>query len=133
MDDFTIPAARTFSLPSTAVLATRVAADLALPAHGVAAAVALFDEGCTVPFVARYRKEATSGLDDEALAGVNERLAFHRDLEDRRRTVLQSIYDQGELSTELERAVLGVATRTALEDLYLPYRPKRRTRASMAK
>jgi uncharacterized protein len=133
MDDRSPAAETEFPLPSAAVLASRVAADLELPTAGVTAAVALFDEGCTVPFVARYRKEATGGLDDEALVGVNERLTFHREMEDRRRTVLQTIHDQGKLTPDLRRAVEAAATRSALEDLYLPYKPKRRTRASMAK
>jgi len=133
MDDRSPSSDSMFPLPSAAVLASRVAADLSLPAAGVAAAVALFDEGGTVPFVARYRKEATGGLDDEQLVGVNERLTFHRELEDRRRTVLQTIHDQGKLTPELKKAVLEADTRASLEDLYLPYKPKRRTRASMAK
>lgn len=110
-----------------------VAADLSLSAGAVAAAVELFDAGNTVPFVARYRKEATGGLQDSELADIQERLAYRRELEQRRRTVLESIDGQGKLTAELRRAVEAADTKTALEDLYLPYRPKRRTRATIAR
>ena len=93
----------------------------------------LLDGGATVPFVARYRKEATGGLDDTQLRSLEERLTYLRELEDRRATVLNSIREQGQLTTELEQAILAADTRTRLEDLYLPYRPKRRTKAQVAR
>ncbi len=94
--------------------------------------MALFAEGATVPFVARYRKERTGGLDEVALLGISERATALEALEKRRTTVLDSIREQGKLDAALERAILAVRTRAELEDLYLPYKPKRRTRAAMA-
>jgi len=99
----------------------------------VAAAVDLLDGGATVPFIARYRKEATGGLDDTQLRGLEERLAYLRELEARRETVIRAIDDQGKLSAELESKLRAAETKTALEDLYLPYRPKRRTKAQTAR
>lgn len=99
----------------------------------VAAAVRLLDEGNTIPFIARYRKEMTGTLDEEQLRQVQEHLSRLRTLDERRDTILASIAEQGKLTPELREAILGVETLTSLEDLYLPYRPKRRTRASIAK
>ncbi|MDX1655932.1 MAG: Tex family protein [Candidatus Competibacteraceae bacterium] len=99
----------------------------------VAAAVELLDTGATVPFVARYRKEATGGLDDTQLRHLQERLGYLRELEERRETVLASIRDQGKLTPALEAELRSADTKTRLEDLYLPYRPKRRTKAQMAR
>ena len=99
----------------------------------VAAAVRLLDEGNTIPFIARYRKEMTGTLDEEQLRQVQEHLSRLRTLDERRDTILASIAEQGKLTPELREAILGAETLTSLEDLYLPYRPKRRTRASIAK
>ena len=99
----------------------------------VAAAVRLLDEGNTIPFIARYRKEMTGTLDEEQLRQVQEHLSRLRTLDERRDTILASIAEQGKLTPELREASLGAETLTGLEDLYLPYRPKRRTRASIAK
>lgn len=118
--------------PPAAVL-PRVAADVGAPLSGVTAVVRLLDEGNTVPFISRYRKEATGGLDDAQVTAVRDRLAHHRELEERRAVVLNSIADQGKLTPELEKALRDADTRTALEDLYLPYRPKRKTRAGTAR
>jgi uncharacterized protein len=99
----------------------------------VAAAATLLDGGATVPFIARYRKEATGGLDDVQLRAIEERLGYLRELEDRRATVLQSIAEQGKLTPPLGAQIRAAGTKTALEDLYLPFRPKRRTKATIAR
>lgn len=97
------------------------------------AAVQLIDEGYTIPFIARYRKEVTGSLDDEVLRNLDERLKYLRSLEDRKETVLASIGEQGKLTPELEKQIRAAMTMVAVEDLYRPYRQKRRTRASVAK
>ncbi|MCI9582504.1 RNA-binding transcriptional accessory protein [Clostridiaceae bacterium] len=97
------------------------------------AAVKLIDEGNTIPFIARYRKEATGSLNDEVLRNLDERLKYLRNLEDRKEQILSSIRDQEKLTPELEARILEARTLVAVEDLYLPYRPKRRTRAGIAK
>ena len=99
----------------------------------VGAAVALLDEGATVPFIARYRKEVTGNLDDTQLRNLEERLLYLRELEERRAVILASIEEQGKLSDELRVAIEAAATKQALEDIYLPYKPKRRTRAQIAR
>ncbi len=111
----------------------RIAQELAVSPRQVQSAVDLLDEGSTVPFIARYRKEATGGLDDTQLRTLSDRLVYLRELEDRRSTVLKSIDEQGKLSPELKRAIEGADTKTRLEDLYLPYKPKRRTKAQIAR
>lgn len=111
----------------------RIAEELSVKSQQVAAAVALLDEGATVPFIARYRKEATGGLDDTQLRMLEERLIYLRELNDRRETILDSIRGQGKLTPELEQAILEADTKTLLEDLYLPYKPKRRTKAQIAR
>ncbi len=110
-----------------------IAEELAVPAAQVAAAVGLLDEGATVPFIARYRKEVTSGLDDTQLRHLEDRLHYLRELEDRRRAVLKSIREQDKLTPELEASILAADSKTRLEDLYLPYKPKRRTKAQIAR
>src|SRR5450631_2328212 len=110
-----------------------IASEIRARPEQVKVAIGLLDEGATVPFVARYRKEATGGLDDTQLRTLEERLAYLRELEARRATVLNGIREQGKLTPELERAILAANTRTSLEDLYLPYRPKRRTKAQVAR
>jgi uncharacterized protein len=110
-----------------------IAIELSVGAHQVAAAVALLDEGATVPFIARYRKEVTGNLDDTQLRNLEERLLYLRELEERRGTILASTSEQGKLTDELRAAVEGAATKQALEDIYLPYKPKRRTKAQIAR
>ncbi len=114
-------------------ISERIAQELGVNSRQVEAAVKLLDEGATVPFVARYRKEATGGLDDTQLRSLEERLIYLRELEERREAVLKSIAEQDKLSPELEAAILVADTKTRLEDLYAPYRPKRRTRAQIAR
>ncbi|MES9937050.1 MAG: Tex family protein, partial [Sedimenticola sp.] len=111
----------------------RIAQELAVAPKQVNAAVELLDEGATVPFIARYRKEKTGALDDIQLRTLEERLGYLRELEDRRGVVLKSIDEQGKLSDELKRDILEADTKTRLEDLYLPYKPKRRTKAQIAR
>ena len=99
----------------------------------VEAAVKLIDEGCTIPFISRYRKEATGSLNDEQLRTLHERLTYLRNLEDKKNQVLGSIEEQGKLTPELKKQILDAQTLVVVEDLYRPYRPKRRTRAIIAK
>ena len=99
----------------------------------VEAAVKLIDEGNTIPFIARYRKEATGSLDDEQLRTLYERLQYLRNLEDKKNQVLNSIEEQGKLTEDLKNQILAATTLVVVEDLYRPYRPKRRTRATIAK
>ena len=99
----------------------------------VEAAVQLIDEGNTIPFISRYRKEATGALNDEQLRKLHERLQYLRNLEDKKAQVLSSIEEQGKLTEELKKQILAAETLVVVEDLYRPYRPKRRTRATIAK
>jgi uncharacterized protein len=110
-----------------------IANELSVGPPQVGAAVALLDEGATVPFIARYRKEVTGNLDDTQLRNLEERLLYLRELEERRAVILASIEEQGKLTDELRGAVGAAATKQALEDIYLPYKPKRRTRAQIAR
>lgn len=110
-----------------------IAEELSAGEHQVIAAVQLLDEGATVPFIARYRKEATGGLDDSQLRLLEERLRYLRELEERRETVLKSIAEQGKLTPELEASIRAADTKVRLEDLYRPYKPKRRTKARIAR
>jgi uncharacterized protein len=114
-------------------LIERIAVELSLSPVQVASALALFDEGATIPFVARYRKEVTNGLDEVQLRDIEERAAYLEELEERRSAVLKSIEEQGKLDDALRGRILGAQTKQALEDLYLPYKPKRRTRATIAR
>ena len=109
-----------------------IAAELQARAEQVDAAVRLLDEGNTVPFIARYRKEVTGGLDDTQLRALESRLSYLRELDDRRQSILKSIDDQGKLSPELAQAINSTLSKTELEDLYLPYKQKRRTRGQIA-
>ena len=99
----------------------------------VEAAVKLIDEGNTIPFISRYRKEVTGSLNDEQLRNLHERLVYLRNLEDKKEQVLKSIEEQGKLTEELKEKILAAQTLVVVEDLYRPYRPKRKTRASVAK
>ena len=114
-------------------IVSQIAAELNVSIGQVTSAVGLLDEGATVPFISRYRKEKTGGLDDTQLRNLEERLGYLRELEERRGTVLNSIKEQGKLTDALERDILSADTKTRLEDLYLPYRPKRRTKAQIAR
>lgn len=111
----------------------RIATELSVQPRQVAAAVQLLDEGSTVPFIARYRKEVTGNLDDTQLRNLEERLLYLRELEDRRAAILSSIDEQGKLTDELRAAIDAADSKQVLEDLYLPYKPKRRTRAQIAR
>lgn len=112
---------------------TRLAEELGVAEGQVAAAVALLDEGATVPFIARYRKEVTGSLDDGQLRTLEERLQYLRELDQRRDAVLASIEEQGKLTDELKAALLAADTKARIEDIYLPYKPKRRTKAQIAR
>ncbi len=114
-------------------ISKRIADELGVPDRQVVAAVELLDGGATVPFVARYRKEATGGLDDAQLRTLEERLRYLRELEERRAAILDSVEQQGKLTAELRGQIEGAESKARLEDLYLPYRPKRRTRAQIAR
>jgi uncharacterized protein len=111
----------------------RIAAELGVRPQQVVATVQLLDEGATVPFIARYRKEVTGELDDIQLRALEERLTYLRELEERRAAVIASIAEQGKLTPELRHDVEHADTKQRLEDLYLPYKPKRRTKAQIAR
>ncbi len=111
----------------------KISEELQIRPRQTQAAVELIDEGCTIPFIARYRKEATGALNDEVLRALSERLGDLRNLEERKETVLAGIEEQGKLTEELRAQILAAETMVAVEDLYRPYRPKRRTRATIAK
>ncbi|HEX5647465.1 MAG TPA: Tex family protein [Nitrospira sp.] len=127
----------TTTQPSTVAVQRKIdsliAKELDAGVHQVAAAVALLDEGATVPFIARYRKEATGNLDDTQLRSLEERLLYLRELEARRAAILASIEEQGKLTDGLRERIEAAATKQAVEDLYLPFKPKRRTRAQIAR
>jgi protein Tex len=112
---------------------SQIARELSVGVNQVAAAVELLGEGSTVPFIARYRKERTGGLDDTQLRKLEERLGYLRELEDRRASVIKSVEEQGKLTPELAKAIGGAETKVALEDLYAPFKPKRRTKAQIAR
>lgn len=116
-----------------AAIETRIAKTVGARVDQVRAAVTLLDEGATVPFIARYRKEATGGLDDTQLRDLQEQLIYQRELEERRAAILTALSESGKLTEELERDIWGADTKQRLEDLYLPYKPKRRTRAQIAR
>ena len=130
MPQLSMPSSSLASLPQ---LAATVAAELSLQPRNVEGALALFDEGNTLPFIARYRKEATGGLDETQLRAVQERADYLRELAERRAAIRKSIEEQGKLTSELDARLSAVTTKQALEDLYLPYKPKRRTRATIAR
>ncbi len=111
----------------------RIADELGVREQQVTATVSMLDEGATVPFIARYRKEVTGSLDDTQLRNLEDRLRYLRDLEDRRATILNSIEEQGKLTDELRTSINAAETKNRLEDLYLPYKPKRRTKAQIAR
>ena len=110
-----------------------IAQNLTLPLGGITAVIGLLDEGGTVPFIARYRKEATGNLDEVQIRDIEEKLTYFRELVDRRETILASISEQGKLTDELKARILKTLDKSELEDLYLPYKPKRRTKATIAR
>ena len=114
-------------------IAKKIAEELEIKVSQVEAAVKLIDEGCTIPFIARYRKEVTGSLNDEQLRNLDERLKYLRNLEDRKNQVLASIEEQGKLTDELKEKIVAAETMVLVEDLYRPYKQKRRTRATIAK
>ena len=118
-------------LPTPILL--HIAKELNVGIKNLLATIVLLDDGGTVPFIARYRKEATGNLDEVAIAAIQEKLAYHRELEDRRATILKSIEEQGKLTPELKASIEAALDRNNLEDLYLPYKPKRRTKATIAR
>ncbi len=111
----------------------KLAEELKIRKQQAEAAVKLIDEGNTIPFISRYRKEATGALNDEVLRSLNERLLYLRNLEEKKEQVLSSIEEQGKLTEELKQQIRSAETLVAVEDLYRPYRPKRRTRATIAR
>ena len=127
------PTTQTVSDAAQLKIIPLIAKELGVGPHQVAAAVALLDEGSTVPFISRYRKEVTGNLDDTQLRTLEERLLYLRELELRRAAILASIEEQGKLTDALRGTIEAAATKQTLEDLYLPYKPKRRTRAQIAR
>src|ERR1051325_9542898 len=117
----------------TVTIHQRIAEELGVRENQVNAAVELLDGGATVPFIARYRKEVTGTLDDQQLRTLEERLGYLRELEDRRAAILESIRSQGKMDDALEAQILQADTKARLEDIYLPFKPKRRTRAQIAR
>ena len=114
-------------------ISRRIADELQVRVPQVEAAITLLDEKATVPFIARYRKEATGGLTDTQLRTLEERLTYLRELDDRRAAILKSIDEQGKLTPELAASIAAAETKARIEDLYLPFRPKRRTKAEIAR
>lgn len=111
----------------------QLVSELQLPLASVSAVISLLDEGNTIPFIARYRKEATGNLDEVQIRAIQERMNYLNEMEDRRQTILTSIESQGKMTDELREQIMAASTKNALEDLYLPYKPKRRTRAQIAR
>ena len=114
-------------------IAKQIAGELSIRTGQAEAVIKLIDEGNTIPFIARYRKEAHGSLDDEQIRNINERLIYLRNLEEKKEQVLASIEEQGKLTDELKKQIAEAMTQVVVEDLYRPYRPKRRTRATIAK
>jgi uncharacterized protein len=114
-------------------ISQHIAEELSVNVAQVDAAIKLLDEGATVPFIARYRKEVTGALDDTQMRLLEERLNYLREMEDRRQTILTSIAEQDKLSPELKEAINSAETKNRLEDLYLPYKPRRRSKALIAR
>ena len=118
---------------SLTLIPRTIATEIAATPAQVTAAITLLDEGATVPFIARYRKEVTGGLDDTQLRTLAERLAYLRELEARRTAIAGSIREQGKMTDALEASIAKAVTKAELEDIYLPYKPKRRTKAMIAR
>src|SRR5450631_3698286 len=119
--------------PLTPEILLHIAQTLNVPLHGLVAVISLLDEGGTVPFIARYRKEATGNLDEVQIRNIEQKLAYFREMADRRATVLRTIEEQGQLTDELRTRIEATFDRSELEDLYLPFKPKRRTKATIAR
>jgi len=115
------------------IFATLISQTLNLPLKQVEATLNLLGDGCTIPFISRYRKEATGGLDEVQIANISDQLAKLQELSDRKETILKTIEEQGKLTDELRQRIEQSWNATELEDIYLPYRPKRRTRAMIAR
>ncbi len=126
------PETQPVSPPNAAELLARIAAEVKVSIPAAAAVVRLMEEGATVPFIARYRKEATGGLDEVQIRTIGERHEYEKELETRRASVIAEIHKQGKMTPELLAKLTAATTKTELEDLYLPYKPKRRTRATIA-
>ncbi len=129
----TATAPATAEPPATIPVQRRIAEELGVREGQVSAAVELLDGGATVPFIARYRKEATGTLDDAQLRTLEDRLRYLRELDERRAAILESIRAQGKLDDELTARIMAADSKARLEDIYLPYKPKRRTRAQIAR
>src|SRR5579863_2998747 len=114
-------------------LLLHIAKTLQLPLKGLVATIELLDEGGTVPFIARYRKEATGNLDEVRIRNIEEKLAYFRELVSRKETILASIAEQGKLTNDLKARIEKTLEKSELEDLYLPHKPKRRTKAMIAR
>src|SRR5579864_7781866 len=114
-------------------ISRKIAEELGVRGGQVTAAIDLLDGGATVPFIARYRKEATGTLDDAQLRTLEERLRYLRELEERRAVIVESIRSQGKLDDKLEARIMAADSKARLEDVYLPYRPRRRTKAQIAR
>src|ERR1700694_12383 len=127
------PAATASERSRVANINRQIAEELGVREQQVEATVALLDGGATVPFVARYRKEITGALDDAQLRTLEERLNYLRELEERRIAILESVREQGKLDAALEAAILAADSKSRLEDIYLPFKPKRRTKAEIAR
>src|SRR4051812_11764970 len=127
------PAARVQERVCVANINRQIAEELGVREQQINATVELLDGGATVPFVARYRKEITGGLDDAQLRTLQERLNYLREMEERRMAILNSVREQGKLDAALEAAILAADSKGRLEDIYLPFKPKRRTKAEIAK
>src|SRR5712672_3421246 len=110
-----------------------IAQVLTVPMKGLVATIELLDEGGTVPFIARYRKEVTGNLDEVQIRSIEEKLLYFRELQDRKKTVLASIHEQGKLTDALKARIEATLEKSELEDLYLPFKPKRRTKAMIAR
>src|ERR1039457_5704047 len=117
----------------TPAILQHISKDLSVPLRGLVATIELLDQDATVPFIARYRKEVTGNLDEVQIRSIQEKSEYFRELEDRRQTVLKSVEDQGKLTPELRMKIESTLDKNQLEDLYLPYKPKRRTKASIAR
>ena len=131
--DNALPAPNRSAASIAAIIAQTIAEEIAAKPAQVRAAIELLDGGATVPFIARYRKEVTEGLDDTQLRDLEARLSYLREMEDRRDAILASIAEQGKLTKPLLDDLLAADSKSRLEDLYLPYKPKRRTRAQIAR
>src|SRR5438309_5667156 len=127
------PAATALERWRVANINRQIAEELGIREQQIDATVGLLDGGATVPFVARYRKEVTGGLDDAQLRTLEERLTYLRELEERRTAILESVREQGKLDAALEAAILAADSKGRLEDIYLPFKPKRRTKAEIAR